>query len=60
MNCIISVWLGSYGGSTLYGLLRMHSMSGLCCIGIFVFGYYNYMGVAILELCFLVVGHLIF
>jgi hypothetical protein len=29
MNCTVSVWLGPYGGSALYGWLRMHSMSGL-------------------------------
>jgi hypothetical protein len=29
MNCIVSVWLGSYGGSALYGWFRMHSISGL-------------------------------
>jgi hypothetical protein len=29
MNCIVSMWLDSYGGSALYGWFRMHSMSGL-------------------------------
>jgi hypothetical protein len=29
INCIVSVWLASYGGSTLCGWLRMHSMFGL-------------------------------
>jgi hypothetical protein len=29
MNCTVSVWLGSCGGSALYGWLRMHSISGL-------------------------------
>jgi hypothetical protein len=28
MNCIVSVWLGSCGGSALYGWFRMHSISG--------------------------------
>jgi hypothetical protein len=29
MNCTVSVWLGSCGGSALYGWFQMHSMSGL-------------------------------
>jgi hypothetical protein len=29
MNCTVSVWFGSCGGSALYGCFRMHSMSGL-------------------------------
>jgi hypothetical protein len=29
MNCIVSVWLGSCGGSALYGWFRMHSLFGL-------------------------------
>jgi hypothetical protein len=29
MNCTVSVWLGSCGGSALYGWFRMHSISGL-------------------------------
>jgi hypothetical protein len=29
INCTMSVWLGSCGGSTLCGWFRMHSMSGL-------------------------------
>jgi hypothetical protein len=29
INCTVSVWLGSCGGSALYGWLWMHSMSGL-------------------------------
>jgi hypothetical protein len=29
MNCIISAWLGSCGGSALYGWFRIHSISGL-------------------------------
>jgi hypothetical protein len=29
MNCIVSVWLGSCGGSALYGWFLMHSISGL-------------------------------
>jgi hypothetical protein len=29
MNCTMSVWLDSFGGSTLYGWLRMHSIFGL-------------------------------
>jgi hypothetical protein len=39
MNCTVSVWLGSYGGSALYGWFRMHNISGLslalhlhCCV----------------------------
>jgi hypothetical protein len=41
MNCTVSIWLGSCGGSVLYGWLRMHSKSGLSlalhrhlCIGL--------------------------
>jgi hypothetical protein len=29
MNCTVSVWFGSCGGSALYGWFRMHSMSSL-------------------------------
>jgi hypothetical protein len=29
MNCIVSVELGWFGGSALYGWLRMQSISGL-------------------------------
>jgi hypothetical protein len=29
MNCTVSVWLDSCGGSALYGWFRMHSISGL-------------------------------
>jgi hypothetical protein len=29
MNCTVNVWLGSCGGSVLYGWLRMHSIFGL-------------------------------
>jgi hypothetical protein len=29
MNCAVSVWLGSCGGSALYGWFWMHSISGL-------------------------------
>jgi hypothetical protein len=29
MNCTVSVWLGSCGGSVLYGWFWMHSISGL-------------------------------
>ena len=29
INCTMSMWLGSYGSSTLYGWFRMHSMSSL-------------------------------
>jgi hypothetical protein len=29
MNCTVSVWLGSCGGSALYGWFRMHNISGL-------------------------------
>ena len=32
MNCTMSVWLGSFGGSTLYGWFRMHSISGLSLV----------------------------
>ena len=28
MNCIVSVWLGSCGGSALYGWFRLHSIYG--------------------------------
>jgi hypothetical protein len=46
MNCIVSVWLGSCGGSALYRWLRMHNMSGLSLAlhWHFVFGCYKYMG----------------
>jgi hypothetical protein len=29
INCIVSIGLDSFGGSPLYGWLRMQSMSGL-------------------------------
>jgi hypothetical protein len=55
MNCIVNVGLGWFGGSTLYGWLRMQSMSGLnlALHWHLVFGYCRCMVATSVVLCFL-------
>jgi hypothetical protein len=62
MNCIVSVWLGSCGGSALYGWLRMHSMFGLSLVLHWHLCVWSLQlhGSSHLELYFLVVGQLFF
>ena len=53
MNCMVVPGVGVFDGGWLYGWHMMHIMSGLSLALQLHFGHCMYMGVAIVELCYL-------